>query len=152
MRYSLIIVQEQMGVSMGFEDTDMKRLVLLLLIITTSSFGKDIDLLCKDMSLSNSKGVSVDFNLENVLITLTIEDETNTSWAKVLGDELLVGDYLMTEVDKLKILAVKIGIKNGPNLSLNRYDGTLKITQLNDDKKNLAWTANGQCNPATSLF
>ena len=44
MRYSLIIVQAQMGVSIGFEDTYMKRLVLLLLIITTSSFGKDIDL------------------------------------------------------------------------------------------------------------
>ena len=83
-----------MGVSIGFEDTDMKRLVLLLLIITTSSFGKDIDLLCKDMSWINHKDGLANSDMGNVLITLTIEEETNTSWAKVLGDELLVGDYL----------------------------------------------------------
>ena len=81
-----------MGVSIGFEDTDMKRLVLLLLMITTSSFGKDIDLLCKDMSWINYKDGLADSDMENVLITLTIEDETNTSWAKVLGYDLFAGD------------------------------------------------------------
>ena len=151
MRYSLIIVQAQMGVSIGFEDTDMKRLVLLLLIITTSSFGKDIDLLCKDMSWINHKDGLANSDMGNVLITLTVEDETNTSWAKVLGYDFLAGDYLMTVVDKLQILALKIGIANGPTLSLDRYDGTLKITQLDDDQS-LVWTADGQCSPATSLF
>ena len=57
----------------------------------------------------------------------------------------------MTVVDKLHIHALKIGIANGPTLSLDRYDGTLKITQLDDDQ-NLVWTADGQCSPATSLF
>lgn len=151
MRYSLIIVQAQMGVSIGFEDTYMKRLILLLLMITTSSFGKDIDLLCKDMSWINYKDGLADSDMGNVLITLTIEDETNTSWAKVLGYDFLAGDYLMTVVDKLQIIALKIGIANGPTLRLDRYDGTLKITQLDDDQS-LVWTADGQCSPATSLF
>ena len=141
-----------MGVSIGFEDTGMKRLVLLLLMITTPSFGQDVDLLCKDMSWSNYKADQLNVDIGNVLITLTIEDETNRSYAKVLGVEFVAGDYLMIEVDKLSIFARNLSSKNELSLNLDRYDGTLSIQQWDEDKKKLVWLANGQCSPATSLF
>ena len=130
----------------------MKRLVLLLLMITTSSFGQDVDLLCKDMSWSNYKADQLNVDIGNVLITLTIEDETNRSYAKVLGVEFVAGDYLMIEVDKLSIFARNLSSKNELSLNLDRYDGTLSIQQWDEDKKKLVWLANGQCSPATSLF
>jgi len=141
-----------MGVSIGFEDTGMKRLVLLLLMITTPSFGQDVDLLCKDMSWSNYKADQLNVDIGNVLITLTVEDETNRSYARVLGFEFVAGDYLMIEVDKLSIFARNLSSKNEQSLNLDRYDGALSIQQWDEDKKKLVWLANGQCSPATSLF
>jgi hypothetical protein len=130
----------------------MKRLVLLLLMITTSSFGQDVDLLCKDMSWSNYKDDLLNVDIGNVLITLTIEDDTNRSYAKVLGSALVAGDYLMIEVNKLSIFARNLSSKNELSLNLDRYDGTLSIQQWDEDKNKLVWIAKGQCSPATSLF